>query len=170
MAGLFNWGNRKDSVGDMDYNLPQECGEKRARKGQKHREQSEARRQDKWFKHGPEKVREIEWEIERLSQAEREWKRVGVHSSATSTAVHCSAQPPLCSLLTIRFHALKRPLQEQSCAAQRAACWWTATLQRPYCPPLCSPKIGRYTGFLTEEWWKCGEQEQLTCDCQCIVM
>lgn len=66
---------------------------------------------------------EIEQEIERLSEAEQEWNRVGVHSRATSTAVHCSAQPLLCSLFTIRFHALKRPLQNQSCTAQRAACW-----------------------------------------------
>lgn len=87
--------------------------------------------------------REIEREIERLSEAEQEWKRVGVHSRATSTAVHCSAQPPLRSLLTIRLHALKRPLQQQSCTAQRAACWWTATSQRAFDPPLC----------ILDMWW-----------------
>lgn len=75
---------------------------------------------------------EIEREIERLSEAEQEWERVGVQSRATSTAVHCSAQPLLCALLTIRLHALKRPLQQQSCTAQGAACWWTATLQRAF--------------------------------------
>lgn len=55
---------------------------------------------------------ESEQEIERLSEAEHERKRVGVHSRATSTAVLCSAQPLLPSLLTIRFHAPKRPLQQ----------------------------------------------------------
>lgn len=37
----------------------------------------------------------VKVEIEILSVAEKEWKRVGVHRRATSTAVHCSAQPPL---------------------------------------------------------------------------
>ncbi|KAG8002516.1 O-acetyl-ADP-ribose deacetylase 1 [Nibea albiflora] len=105
-----------------EYSQLQERGEKRARKGQKQRgDDEEGKARQMTYKHGRERGREMEREIERLSEAEQEWKRVGVHSRAMSTAVHCSAQPPLCSLLTIRFHALKRPLQQQSCTAQRAA-------------------------------------------------
>lgn len=37
-------------------------------------------------------------------------------SRAMSTAAHCSAQPLLRSLFTVRFHALKRPLQQRRAA------------------------------------------------------
>lgn len=63
----------------------------------------------------PSDGRWIEREIERLSEAEQERQRVGVHRRATCTAVHCGAQPPPCSLLTIRVHAPKRPPQQPSC-------------------------------------------------------
>lgn len=106
-----------------------------ALKRQKQREDGEERgRQGERHEYG----REMEREIERLSEAEEEWRRVGVHSRAASTAAHCGAQPPLCSLLTIRFQALKRPLQQQSYTAQRGCLLMNSSLTKRLLTRCCA--------------------------------
>lgn len=116
--------------------------------------------------------REMEREIERLSEAEQEWRRVGVHSRAASTAAHCGAQPPLCSLLTIRFQALKRPLQQQqSHTAQRGCLLMNSNLTKRLLTRCCALWTADSAQICCFFFFKKRNTTKLaTCACQRIVM
>lgn len=87
----------------MHYNSPIEWRKIGSKKDWK---ESGERRRDKWFRRGePER---LERRSERMSECQRQESGCA-QQSHKHTAAHCSAQPPLCSLLTIRYHALKSP-------------------------------------------------------------